>query len=331
MANIVFTNVCNLKCPYCFAEDLRSEEKQEINQEQLINILDWLKPTGSKVNIIGGEPTIHPDFINLTRIMLKYSQITQENAVTLFTNGIKLGDLIVNNRGVFDNPKLFILLNYNNPSNMTKEQQKELAKSMQVCMDSAYFKNKKITLGCNIFPVDDYSYYDYFWEAVEKYKVQVIRVSEVSPCGQFACYKNNKDEYFERIKPIFLRFCKDIKKHKCDVVMDCGYIPRCYFTEEELQIVVNAGFNLQYFERSCVQPVMDISPNGDVISCFGGKDNVVNIYDFTNANSLKTYFTLYNRNRLYNSNPYEKCTHCHDFIAEKCQGGCLGFLNQSKN
>ena len=38
MPNIAITNYCNLRCPYCFAEDFTQQEKEEISDEQLINI-----------------------------------------------------------------------------------------------------------------------------------------------------------------------------------------------------------------------------------------------------------------------------------------------------
>ena len=68
MPNIAFINYCNLSCPYCFANEFIEEKKQLISEEQLKKILNFLKlnkQNQAKIGIIGGEPTLHPDFKKL--------------------------------------------------------------------------------------------------------------------------------------------------------------------------------------------------------------------------------------------------------------------------
>jgi sulfatase maturation enzyme AslB (radical SAM superfamily) len=51
MPNIILTEYCNLKCPYCFANqmiDESNENNKNITIEQLQFILKWLTPTASK-------------------------------------------------------------------------------------------------------------------------------------------------------------------------------------------------------------------------------------------------------------------------------------------
>ena len=45
MANIAVTNYCNLKCPYCFADDMICEEKRHITMDELRHTLSWLART----------------------------------------------------------------------------------------------------------------------------------------------------------------------------------------------------------------------------------------------------------------------------------------------
>mgnify|MGYP003289973004 CR=1 FL=1 len=43
MPNIAIIKTCNLKCPYCFANDmLQEDESKEITIEQLNKILNWI-------------------------------------------------------------------------------------------------------------------------------------------------------------------------------------------------------------------------------------------------------------------------------------------------
>lgn len=66
MPNIILTEYCNLKCPYCFASTMIEEAKdyKNITMEQLDNILNWLYPTAIEgefgIGLIGGEPLLHP-------------------------------------------------------------------------------------------------------------------------------------------------------------------------------------------------------------------------------------------------------------------------------
>ena len=65
--NIAITNYCNLNCPYCFANKFIDSEKQSLNENQLDKILDFLfysklNKYKYRIGIIGGEPTLHPQF-----------------------------------------------------------------------------------------------------------------------------------------------------------------------------------------------------------------------------------------------------------------------------
>ena len=62
MPNIAITKYCNLKCPYCFAEDMIAEEQTKaITLDQLTKILNWLgqEPLSNNIDIIGGETKLN--------------------------------------------------------------------------------------------------------------------------------------------------------------------------------------------------------------------------------------------------------------------------------
>mgnify|MGYP003313974964 CR=1 FL=1 len=66
MANIAILNYCNLKCEYCFADDMIQEESTSIIIEDYQRILEFLsRGPQNYVGIIGGEPTLHPEFIEI--------------------------------------------------------------------------------------------------------------------------------------------------------------------------------------------------------------------------------------------------------------------------
>jgi len=81
------TEGCNASCHFCMNKDERSNSMMEI--DKYIELCYYFKENGfDKISIMGGEPTIHPDF-------LKIMQIAQDNFqyVYLFTNAIKSNEL----------------------------------------------------------------------------------------------------------------------------------------------------------------------------------------------------------------------------------------------
>lgn len=66
MPNLMLTNWCNYKCPYCFGMDFMAPQmaKKNMSQETFSHILSWLSQTPDidSIHLMGGEPTLHPDF-----------------------------------------------------------------------------------------------------------------------------------------------------------------------------------------------------------------------------------------------------------------------------
>ena len=72
LVNVDLTNRCNMRCPICFANANASGTLCEISLDQLRSMLDVVqnvKPRhASCLQFAGGEPTVHPDFIEAVRL-----------------------------------------------------------------------------------------------------------------------------------------------------------------------------------------------------------------------------------------------------------------------
>ena len=80
---IFVTNDCNLKCKGCFARNLIGNDKQHMGLEEYKLVINtFLEKGGKQINLLGGEPLLHP---NLNEIL----KINKENAIktTIYTNG----------------------------------------------------------------------------------------------------------------------------------------------------------------------------------------------------------------------------------------------------
>ena len=82
------TNACNMDCPICFTYN-RPDRKYFMTRAELRTLLDrLLERVGSVdlVNITGGEPTLHPDLLEL----LQECRRPEIGRVTMNSNGLRL-------------------------------------------------------------------------------------------------------------------------------------------------------------------------------------------------------------------------------------------------
>lgn len=86
--SIALTNVCDLHCAYCYAP----KHKASLHTDQM---LGWLKELDTEgclgVGFGGGEPTLHPDFIDICKQVAGETQL----AVTFTTHGHRLTPRLV--------------------------------------------------------------------------------------------------------------------------------------------------------------------------------------------------------------------------------------------
>ena len=71
-------SACNLQCKYCFEKDY---VKKFINAKELLDFLNVVGDMVEDVVITGGEPTLHPDFIEIVQ------EIAKKFPATVTTNG----------------------------------------------------------------------------------------------------------------------------------------------------------------------------------------------------------------------------------------------------
>lgn len=320
MANIAINNYCNLKCPYCFADDMIQEDNKNLSIDNYIKILNYLiKNNEYNIGIIGGEPTLHPNFKDILIESNNYGTVNDINFI-LFTNGIELEQYLP-----YIGDKIRILINCNNIFNIN--QKENLYSTITHCFNLGWLNNDKVQLGCNLYIQEDQ--YEWIWSLVDTFNIHFLRCSVVSPGGKYQNWRNKKDEYFKQMKPIFLEFCKKAKKRNVKLGLDCGYIPSCYFSNEELEFIESIISNYSYNIEIGCQPIMDITPDLNVVPCFGLYNYSIPL-DFNKSwFGLFRYFTYkYNFPKTLN-NIQGPCANCEKLCDFQCQGGCLAFSSPS--
>lgn len=105
--DIFITEYCNLSCPYCTSVN---NIKSFISLNELKN-RDYSKY--DTINILGGEPLLHPEIIEI----LEYFNSKQNKTIILYTNGIMIPKLKLK-QYKFSN--LNILITFHNVDNLSE-------------------------------------------------------------------------------------------------------------------------------------------------------------------------------------------------------------------
>lgn len=320
MPNIAITTYCNLHCPYCFANNMiTTEQIKNISLEQFQKILNWLGPIDNdKIGLIGGEPTLHPEFLSILKLVENFNHSFPTTNFTLFTNGVYLDKYIQ------EMPRCVqILINVNTPTAMQPEQYERMIENIKTLSRLGWLNTKnnnapRVTIGCNICQeIDDY---DFFWNIVKKFEISEVRMSITAPTKEK--HKKNKFVYYFSMKEKLLKFVQNAKLLRVTLNQDCNQIPFCFFTKEELNFV-NSSLDRPLKPNFC-EPVIDITPDFKASSCFGAYE-LVDCKDFHDIGELRRYLVLKKMWPKEQNNISKPCTNCKYHELLQCQGGCLAF------
>ena len=314
MANIVLTNRCNLKCPYCFASDFTSCESEDMSLDNFMKALDFSAPDGS-VGLIGGEPLIYKNIDTVLGILKNDPRFLRIN---IYTNGVFI-DRCINQ---LTDHRFHILINVNSSEDIGISAFEKTDKNIALLCERGMHDH--ITLGINIYKeAQDFSE---FLNLTQKYSFDRIRVCVTIPKNREECAQN----YFLRMKKAMFSLYERLYKSGIAPCYDCNVIPSCIYTREEKSFLLKMPYISQR-ERSlllgeaCVcPPIIDIYPDLTATRCFGCSSEArANILDFESINDLKNYFFMWVDSKKVHTLSRPECKDCYKFNTFACFGGCL--------
>lgn len=329
MSNIMLNKACNLRCPYCFANEFvnnpesMKKHKNNISEENFRIALDFVVRSGETyVGLIGGEPTVHPEFEKLLNITLSNPNI---HNVTLFTNGINIDKHF----HLLNNEKLALLINFNSPNDIGEKNYQKLLKNLDYMIKELYMKDR-ISLGINMYKPD----FDYMYivEALKKYKFPHVRTAIAVP-NTNEKKDFNAIEYFKEMKPRVFEFFGELLKIDCMPTYDCNLMPVCVTTPGEKKWLEQFWRMEERAKRRCnitdnpnCAMVIDILPNLEAVRCFGMSDFIkADIRDFNDIGELCGFFHNQIDALSYMIPTTDQCKNCYYRKTRGCSGGCLAF------
>ena len=327
----MLNNDCNLKCPYCFAEECRDtlakQQSENISISNFLRAVNFVTKTDRHIGLIGGEPTIHPEFSEILEIACSHEKI---NSITLFTNGINLEPFMEQ----LLHPKVGILINLNSPTIVGQKNYDRIIKNIETLMEK-YGDNPRITIGYNIY--EEEPDFDYIIQALRKFKFTKLRISTVVPNS--IDKRNVKPlDYFHKMKNGLFELLVALKYYGVVPMSDCNFIPLCVYTENELKWLEQSFAPLadQYKmkcnlleDRVCHMGPIDIFPNLQISRCFGMSENLrLDMKDFKDLSEVRNYFLFAIENPSFNIVTDDDCLDCKKRKTLQCSGGCLAFKTE---
>lgn len=307
MANLVLTTECQRKCPYCFAKDDQNK-KLSFSWDSFVKAIDFIS-TGSKIiNLLGGEPTLHPEFMR----MLKYL-ISNDFTVQVFTNGMLSDDILTKlvnfiNENTLEKDQLYFAVNINAKKHRSKEETLKQSKFLNSINSLAYPSFTIYEKDTNLL---------FLVDLVNKYNLDpTIKLGLAMPVingsNTFLPLKNYRN-VAENIMNL------SDNSNGITITLDCGF-PLCMFTLDEIYKLNENKEN--DFMFLCGQP-LDIHPDLNVTNCYPlSKLHKINIDKFETFDELNNYFKdgFVTPSGVFNT----KCKEC-AFFRKICSGGCKGF------
>lgn len=309
MANLSITTLCNKRCAYCFASDTQIKSgKTSFDRKTFVRALNYLERSGLKqVRLLGGEPTLHPDFILFVNMA-----IDRGFDIMLFTNGL-MPENVLNYLTSIPGKRLSILLNTIHPlENNTKG-----IRSQKLVMEKL---GPAIIAGVNIYNTEQEL--DYLLDYIIRYDLRKeIRMGLAHPVLSRKNVFLHPKEYKKTGYKIAL-FKLEAKRFGVTLGFDCGFVP-CMFPDEYFKLLIGelkkAG--------TCCHPIIDLLGDGTFIACYPLNNLLrIKINDKLVAKELTRDYEKallpYKEIGIY---PY--CTSC-PLFGNRCNGGCMSFRIQ---
>ena len=313
VANILLTQKCIRSCPYCFAEKHMADSPPEdvLSWENLIYIIDLMEVSGERaVSLLGGEPTLHPRFVDYVIYLLE-----RQFHVNVFTSGVmsdRMSSEIEHALSGVDPSRLSFVCNVNNPAGVPFSEQESVKRFLRTV-------GHLTTPGFNLYRRD--FDLDFIFQYINDFGMnRHIRLGLAHPIpGRKNAFVQIDDMH--KLVDRLVSYLPKFRRLRIKPGFDCG-MPMCIFTDVQLgQLFRVFGGHLSF---GC-GPAIDIGPDMSVWSCFPlSSFHRRSLYEFDSFRDIiRFYEDLHTKVRVEAGGIFEKCDDCSYREDQLCSGGCL--------
>ena len=311
MTNIIISNKCNLACPYCFANDFLQSQQLEVRNkfiqpdyfQELLDYLDRSKIP--EVRLIGGEPSLHPDFPELLKLACD-----RNKHIVVFTNGL-LSLPVLESLMTLSSEECTVLINMNTHmlngfTQKAHQQRRSVIRSL----------GPRVLLGYNIFS-PNFDLTSVIETSMNNNCRPEIRLGLAHPTlsgDNHFLHPNDYGTVGEKIAG-YAGLAADMGRV---FDFDCGFV-RCLFSPEAWSSLQDA----KVIPGIHCNPILDIDMNRNVFHCFPLASQIhTGLTKTSDAASLRS--TLSQQVNSYRKvGIYKECYTCIFKQSDECTGGCL--------
>jgi len=307
MANLAISSVCNLKCDYCFTTDHFNGSAaipafMAISDFELC--LDFLDRSGvDQVRLLGGEPTLHPQFVELIELARR-----RNKSILVFTNGL-MSEEVLSCLEKLPATECNVLVNASSLPDGSRVAAARQRTTIQRL-------GERVTVGLNIDRSDFQP--EFLLRLIIEARCQpAIRLGIAQPC------LSGRNQYIHPKQYCFVgariaRFAHLAAKDGVRLEFDCGFV-RCMFSDTDLQVLVDSGADVGW---RC-NPILDVDTACQVIHCYPlARLGSLPLTPELDATSLRSAFAA--RTRPYRqAGIFPQCSTCPFKTSGECTGGCL--------
>lgn len=310
MANLILTSACNMGCPFCFASESRTPESIRESSMSVADFWKALEFSGrDSARFCGGEPTIHPDFID----MLTAALAPASASALVMTNGQWPDRVLAHVRAmpVEDRARVSFLFNILNQGLYRGGGWDRLEAAVASPIPH------KVTLGFTIYSPE--FEFEHILQLGLRLGIKRIRYSIAAPNLTDAnSHLLSPKKDFPPIAERLVKFARKAMGLGFSIDNDCGYLPPCAFTTEDREFMRD----IQALRDGCPKSPVDVGINGEAWRCYGLYSLMrANANDFPNAKALGEHFDR--RMSFLDSIPlFEECADCKFMARGACGGGC---------
>ena len=316
MANILLTERCVRSCPYCFAKKHMADSNPDdiLVWSDFLYLVDLFQSSNENhVSLLGGEPTLHPEFVGFVRYLLD-----RQFHVNVFTSGILSSRTLEHARKLLAEVSpdaLSFVCNLNDPRISPEPERNRISEFF------ATF-NRHTSLGVNIYALD----FDlgYACDAILRYNLKRnIRIGLAHPIpGEKNAHITVAD--LPSFAARLVSFMPLLSKLRITAGLDCG-IPMCLFGDEQIGVLFKANHGNVRFGCG---PAIDFGSDMTVWSCFPlANYHRRSVYDFDSIQAIRAYFeSLHGKIKVEAGGIYLACDECQHLQTGLCRGGCAAHL-----
>jgi organic radical activating enzyme len=308
MINLILTQVCNRTCQYCFARDMlnrgATQGQQFMDPALFRTALDLAERSrAGEIRLLGGEPTLHPNFIPFAE-----QALARRLKVLVFSNGLISSKPLEFLKSC--TPKqVGLLINVNDESTYAPGEYEKLKERLAVL-------GERVTCGYNISqPAFDLKPVIRLVQELNLYPS--IRLGLAHPVLSGENQHVNWRDVPEIARKV-IEVARFTDPYDIILGLDCGFT-LCMFKDHYEEII-----SLRINFKSCCQPVLDLTPDRKMWYCLAlwGHEKFFTVDDFPDLQTFRENYEAEFK-LVHGLGMLAECPTCKFRRTGQCSGGCL--------